>query len=183
MEILLRSVSLNSVTTLFVLALAPLFLLWEWGARRRKLQESPSLPMATALTLLSMLLGWLLLKPALTSLPLGGYFVLSVAELLSVPISMSVAALLSPPTMQCTGMGLYYFLIGVAVWVPRLWPRASVPLVAVLMIVAAVLAVLIGRMDWRGVMGTSVRRRTGRAAPAAEAALPSPQGRQIARVR
>lgn len=163
MEILLRSVSLDSVTTLFVLGIAPVFVAWHGYATRHKLRENPARTAALSLALLALLLGWLLLRPQPTSLPLGAYLVLSVAELLSVPVSMSMAALLSPPRMQCTSMGLYYFLIGIAVWVPKLWPGVASGLLVILMTASALLAGVMMRMDWRALSADPSRSGWNRA--------------------
>ena len=146
MDIVLQSISLDTVTTLFVLLLAPVFMIWEWFAASRRMKSYVTWRVICALGLIGFLFLRMLSKS--TSAHLADYFLLTVAELLIVPISMSLAYALSPRGMQCSTLGAYYFLIGIAVWIPKLQANPSWGPVAVLAGGSAILMALVYRAGW-----------------------------------
>lgn len=146
MDIVLQSISLDTVTTLFVLFLAPVFMVWEWFAARRRLKAYVTWRVICALGLIGFLFVRMLSRSA--SAHLADYLLLTVAELLIVPISMSLAYALSPRGMQCSTLGAYYFLIGIAVWIPKLQANPSWGPVTVLAGGSAILMALVYRAGW-----------------------------------
>lgn len=148
MGVLLKSLSLDTITTLFVLLAAPAFIAWEWLSARLRRSAHVTLRITAALSLMALLFLRMLLRPAATTAPLGDYLLLSTAELLLVPVSMSLAAALSPTGLQGSTMGAYYFLIGLAVWIPKLVPGPSWGLLVLLASSSVVVAALVGRAGW-----------------------------------
>ncbi|MFO0580242.1 MAG: MFS transporter [Polyangia bacterium] len=159
MDVILQSLSLDTITTLFVLLVAPLFMAWEWLAARRRLRPHVTLRVIAALALLALLFLRMLLRPSAAAAPLSDYLVLSTAELLIVPVSMSLAAALAPSGLQCSTMGAYYFLIGIAVWIPKLLPNPSWVGVALLSAMSVLLAVWASRAGWDRLLQT-IRTRS-----------------------
>ncbi len=151
MNILLQSLSLDTLTTLCVLILAPVFMVWEWFAARKRMQSYVTRRVILALGLLGFLFFRMLLHAK--GMYLEGYLLLTIAELLIVPISMSLAYALSPPGMQCSTLGTYYFLIGIAVWIPKLLASPSRGLALVLAMGAVLLIGLVYRAGWDSMLG------------------------------
>lgn len=173
-RVLLQSLSLDTLTTLFVIGMAPLFIAWERLAAKRKWPPHVTLRTAGAMALVALVLARMLLRLGTSVTPLGDYLLLSLAELLFVPVSMSLVAAFSPPKLQCTTMGSYYFLIGVAVWIPKLVPMPTAGSLAFLASSAALGAVWVGRSRWDTILDKL------RVKPTAGSRAMAPSGRPLA---
>jgi dipeptide/tripeptide permease len=127
-DLLLQGLSSGSVTPLFVLAMAPLLWIMGWASRRRRRPIAAPTKIALGMLVLAILVLELALATPGRPLLITNYFVLTLAELLVVPVSMSMTTALSTSKTLSTMMGGYYFVMGLGSWIAgfRLSPAALI---------------------------------------------------------
>lgn len=161
-NLLAQGLASEAITPLFVLALAPLLAALTYLARR--LNREPTAPTKIALGML--LLGALMValsQAQSNNKMLGPYITLTLAELLIVPASMSMATALSSSSVLSTMMGGYFLVMGVGAWFADLSPQAAswqLPALALAAILSA-LTFALRRRPWTALFPRSGEQSIG----------------------
>lgn len=123
-NLLAQGLGSEAITPVFVLALCPILAGLMYVARRLKVEPSAPTKIAAGLLVLAMILlfGGLQSSPAAM---LGLYLMLTLAELLVVPASMSMTTALSPSGTLSAMMGGYFLVMGVGAWSTALFVGAG----------------------------------------------------------
>lgn len=148
-DLLLQGLSSGSITPLFVLALAPFVFLLGWWTRRRRWPLSAPAKIAVGMLVLAALVLGLMLQPPDRSQLIGNYLVLTLAELLIVPVSMSMTTALSTSKTLSSMMGGYYCVMGLGSWIAGPWFRPSPGALVLLALGIAAMGGLLSRRKLR----------------------------------
>lgn len=136
-DVLLQGLSSEAITPLLVIALAPLLAAAIWLARRLHREPSAHTKVAAGFALLLCALvavAWPV--PMRSPLPLA-LTLLTLAELLIVPASMSMTTALSSTPLLSATMGGYFLVMGLGAWTAELLTRSSTAMLAWLLPTAA----------------------------------------------
>ncbi|MFO0579032.1 MAG: MFS transporter [Polyangia bacterium] len=148
-DLLLQGLSSGTITALFVLGLAPLIYALSVASRRLRFQPSAPARIAIGLLVLAGLLGSLLGTPPGRAALLANYLILTLAELLIVPVSMSMTTALSTTKTLSTMMGGYYLVMGLGSWISGQGMRPSPAVLAGLALALAAAGALLSRRRLR----------------------------------
>lgn len=149
-NLLVQGVTSRSITPLFVLVLAPVLLLVSHVLQKLKVNVSTPVKIATGMILLAAVMIRILVRRHSGGSVLPDYFILTLAELLVVPVSMALTTALSSTKTLSSMMGGYYLVVGVGAWLEVPSVPSDTRTVVVLAIICAVMGALFGlrRRQW-----------------------------------
>ena len=162
-NLLMQGVSSGSITPLFVLLLAPVLMLMSYLLQRLGISLSAPLKIAGGMILLSGLMLHILASSHGGGSILTEYFILTLAELLVVPISMALTTALSSTKTLSSMMGGYYLVVGIGAWLEVPSSTSSTKIVLALAVTCAVIGATFGlrRRQWSEISPAPPRGAAG----------------------
>lgn len=131
-NLLAQGLSSEAITPLFVLILTPVLAGLTYLARRLKIEPPAPTKIALGMFTISALLLAVGLAAAGSIAPLVPFVILTLAELLVVPASMSMTTALAPSSILSAMMGGYFLVMGIGAWCSNLYPGQSIRILVVL---------------------------------------------------
>ena len=160
-NLLAQGLSSEAITPLFILIVTPLLAGITYLARRFQLEPPAPTKIAIGMLILSGLLFWLGHSAPGSTAPLGAFLVLTLAELLVVPASMSMTTALSPSNILAAMMGGYFLVMGIGAWCADFSTNQSAPLLSVLagLTMLSAVAFALRRRPWTALFPRSSEKR------------------------
>lgn len=162
-NLLIQGVSSFSITPLFVLVLAPTLMLLNYVLQKLKVSISTPVKIAAGMVLLSGVMLHTLVSRQSGSSLLPNYFILTLAELLVVPVSMALTTALSSTKTLSSMMGGYYLVVGIGALLEVPSASANAWPVIVLVVICAIIGIAFGarRRKWSELSPTPAPESAG----------------------